>query len=311
MAESSKFGGSRLQFGDSNPGGRAGETAECSRCEAMLADALDGALSAADQTLFDRHTAACGPCQQLLADAQRGAAWLQMLRQPKPEPPALLLERILAQTSGHIGEPIAAADLAGEPAVVGLAGVPSRGVVLPFRERAWAAIRRSGLGQIALQPRLAMTAAMAFFSLALTMDITGLRVQDMKAANFRPSNLKRGLYSAKARLVQSYEGLRVVYELESRVRDMESVGSDDVQNGSSRSAPASKQPATPAPAQPGRSAPEKKGSSQGAPSGGVHPQQPGPRMSLLPHAPAREFAELNWRPLQAAAEAAPQEARRV
>ena len=44
--------------------------------------------------------AACGPCSQLLADARRGAAFLEMLRTPAPEPPAALLERILAETSG-------------------------------------------------------------------------------------------------------------------------------------------------------------------------------------------------------------------
>ena len=44
--------------------------------------------------------AQCGPCSQMLADARRGAAWLEMLRHPAPEPPAALLERILAQTSG-------------------------------------------------------------------------------------------------------------------------------------------------------------------------------------------------------------------
>src|ERR1700761_2408493 len=66
----------------------------------MLADALDGTLTGAEQAQFDAHMAACGPCAQLLADARRGAAWLEMLRDPKPEPPATLLERILTQTSG-------------------------------------------------------------------------------------------------------------------------------------------------------------------------------------------------------------------
>src|SRR4051794_32267399 len=99
----------------------------------MLADALDGTLSPADQALFDSHMATCGPCGQLLADARRGAAWLEMLRAPQPEPPAMLVERILEQTSGLAAH--------GAVTAVGTAVAGSRGVVLPFRQRAWAAIR--------------------------------------------------------------------------------------------------------------------------------------------------------------------------
>lgn len=297
MTESGKFGGSRLQFGDTTPGSQAGDTAECASCEAMLADALDGTLSAADQALFDRHTAACAPCRQLLAEAQRGAAWLQMIH-AEPEPPASLAERILAQTGGAV----ASATLAHAPAGSGQPLSVGPAAVIPFRERVWAALRRSGLGQIALQPRLAMTAAMAFFSLALTMDITGLRVQDVKPANFRPSNLKRGLYTAKARLVQSYEGLRVVYELESRVRDMESVGNDNVQNGGTRSAPALRQPSNPAPApaqQPGNTPPQKKGSNPDTPSGVPRAQAPGSRASQGRYSAGHALTAQNSRPRQA------------
>ena len=102
MADSKHFGNPKiLQFGDKTAGNRAGDSGHCAECEAMLADALDGTLSPADQALFDSHLSECGPCGQLLADARRGAAFLEMLRHPAPEPPATLLERILAQTSGN------------------------------------------------------------------------------------------------------------------------------------------------------------------------------------------------------------------
>jgi hypothetical protein len=242
----------------------------------MLADALDGTLSAADQALFDSHMLTCGPCGQLLADAKRGAAWLEMLRDPQPEPPEALVERILQQTGGLA------------PAQAGVAGAGPRGVVVPFPQRVWASIRRSGVGQIAFQPRLAMTAAMAFFSLALTMDITGTRVQDLKPGNLRPSNLKRGFYAAKMRGVQYYEGLRVVYELESRVHEMESVRGDDTQSSPVQSTPAPKQPVAEPQGQPGQTAPEKKGgSSHGSPSGEIRREQPGSRMSLARYVPGR------------------------
>ena len=101
MADERKFGGPKVrQFGDKPAGNQPGDSGHCAQCEAMLADALDGTLSAADQEFFDLHMAHCGPCAQLLADAQRGAAWLEMLKTPRPEPPAMLVEKILAQTSG-------------------------------------------------------------------------------------------------------------------------------------------------------------------------------------------------------------------
>jgi hypothetical protein len=237
----------------------------------MLADALDGALSPEDQALFDRHTAHCGPCAQLLADARRGAAWLEMLRDPRPEPPAALLERILAETSGNVPsaahpieipgtgfQPVPAAIHGGATVLVpayGVSGYAAQGKVLPFRVRAAAAVRASSLGQLMLQPRLAMTAAMAFLSIALTLDLTGVRLQDMRASDLRPSSLKRDFYSANAQVVQYYEGLRVVYELESRVHDLQSATDNDATGGAvpanSPSSPASSpnQPASqPAPA---------------------------------------------------------------
>ena len=100
MAESNKFGTQRTQFGDTLSGSQS-DNAHCAQCEAMLADALDGTLSAADQAMFDTHMLTCGPCSQLLADAQRGPAWLEMLRDPLPVPPEALFVSILAQTSGQ------------------------------------------------------------------------------------------------------------------------------------------------------------------------------------------------------------------
>ena len=67
-----------------------------------------------------------------------------------------------------------------------------------------------------------MTAAMAFFSIALTMNLTGVHLQDLRASDLKPSSLKRDFTSANASVVRYYEGLRVVYELESRVHDLES-----------------------------------------------------------------------------------------
>ena len=187
-----------------------------------------------------------------------GAAFLEILRTPAPEPPAALLERILAQTSGQAIQPIPGIQHVGfptpapQPGHIGVAAfapgqaIPGAayGNVLPFPRRFVAAFRSSSFGQLMLQPRLAMTAAMAFFSIALTMNLTGVHLQDLRASDLKPSSLKRDITSANASVVRYYEGLRVVYELESRVHDLESSEDTDTipQATGTPSAPANGNP---------------------------------------------------------------------
>jgi Putative zinc-finger len=234
------------QFGSVKPG-QGGNPQHCAQCEAMLSDALDGTLSAADQATFDLHMVGCPSCSTMLADARRGAAWMEMLKSPRPEPPTSLLERILAETSGKD------AALANPPIVLGgndrlrtpaplrtpntLLGQPSlvpsstaqptfaSSNIIPFRTRISHGFR--SIGQTMLQPRLAMTAAMAFFSIALTLNLTGVRLTDLRASDLKPSSILRSCYEAKARVVRYSDNLRVVYELESRVRDLQRSSDDD------------------------------------------------------------------------------------
>jgi Putative zinc-finger len=209
----------------------------------MLADALDGTLSAADQATFDLHMIGCESCSAMLADARRGATWLEMLKSPRPEPSVGLLERILAQTSEktiaeskpHIVlgptdylRPPKPTTILGRPTLVpvpGSAGLPMAAFgstkVLPFRARVASAFNLRSIGHTLLQPRLAMTAAMAFFSIALTLNLTGVRLSDFHISDLKPSNIMRSAYQAKARVVRYSDNLRVVYELESRVRDLQ------------------------------------------------------------------------------------------
>src|ERR1700720_3193662 len=97
-----------------------------------------------------------------------------------------------------------------------------------------------------LQPRLAITAARALFPIALTVNLTGVRITDLRASDFKPSSIMRSAYEAKARVVQYSDNLRVVYELESRVRDLQQRSSDDDASsgsaGSNQSNPAGQKP---------------------------------------------------------------------
>ncbi len=73
------------QFGSVAPG-QGGNTRDCLNYEAMLAEVVDGTLSAEDQAAFDRHLETCDTCTEMLKDAQRGAAWLAMLKPYPPRP---------------------------------------------------------------------------------------------------------------------------------------------------------------------------------------------------------------------------------
>jgi Putative zinc-finger len=237
------------QFGSKRTGGPGGPSnpEHCAQCEAMLSDALDGALSATDKVTFDLHLTGCPTCAAMFADAQRGAAWMEMLKYPRPEPPTTLLERIIAETSGKdaalanppivlgatdrlrtpntlTGQPVLAPSLATQP-------VFASTNVIPFRTRLTQGFR--SLGQTMLQPRLAMTAAMAFFSIALTLNLTGVRITDLRPSDLKPSSIVRSVSLAKARVVRYSDNLRVVYELQTRVRDLQS-SSDDSRSGNTQ-----------------------------------------------------------------------------
>ena len=218
------------QFGSSQPS-RSPDPAQCAQCEAMLADIFDKTLSAEQQAIFDRHLAVCPECSRMFIDAQRGAFWLEMLHDARPEPTADLLARILASTGPAADSPtISVASVAETntllahpmtiPAYAPVAAY-TPGKVLPFRQRVAAAFRLDTLRHTFMQPRLAMTAAMAFFSIALTLNLTGLHITQLKASDFTPSSIKRSFYDANARVVRSIDNLRVVYELESRVHDLQ------------------------------------------------------------------------------------------
>jgi hypothetical protein len=218
-----------IQFGEHG----TPQNPHCMACEELLADALDGVLSPGDQAFFDRHIAGCTTCMDSYAQAHRGAAWLSMLKSPRPEPSELLMERILAQTSGASNAIFEAAPL------IPVGAMPLPANVLPFVPRPAAVSRFTRVTRLAMEPRYAMTAAMAFFSIALTLNLMGVRLDQLHAANLKPSNLKRSYYEANASAVRYYDNLRVVRVVEARV--------DDLRQEREDSAPAQKQ-AAPAPA---------------------------------------------------------------
>src|ERR1700683_4767972 len=130
---------------------------ECGEWETLLADALDGLLSPEVQAKFAAHKVVCPACTALFEEARRGREWLEFLS-PEPEVPAGLLDRILAKTGpGHSNE----------------YKLATAGNVVPMAIPAWQRPGMMGRIRRFAEPRLLMTAAMAFFSIGATLIITG------------------------------------------------------------------------------------------------------------------------------------------
>ena len=57
----------------------SGRVLRCDEWEDLIADALDGTLSAADAAAFTRHHGECALCAQMFKEAQQGRAWMEYL----------------------------------------------------------------------------------------------------------------------------------------------------------------------------------------------------------------------------------------
>ena len=194
----------------------------CGLWETLLADALDGLLRPEDEAIFKGHMATCPACTALYDEAKRGREWLQFLSS-EPEVPAGLLDKILAQTGPGqaAGFGLVAAGSHGLPIATGSATVRKGHVAgMP----AW---QRPGfMGHIRrfAEPRLMMTAAMAFFSIALTLNLTGVKITSLRLSDLRPtavrSFMERRLTMASTPIIRYYDHLRFVYEVQSRMREL-------------------------------------------------------------------------------------------
>jgi hypothetical protein len=175
---------------------------DCTRFEALLSEALDGVLGEPVLAEFRAHAAACADCGPMLSAAQAGMSWLKSL--PEVEPPRNLVHNILVATSGA---PVTAP--ARQAAVK-----PWRGWMRPLAP-VFSAI---------MQPRFALSLGMAFFSVTVLLNAAGLHISGLRAADLRPSaiqeNLTRTYNETTARAVKYYENIRLVYEIESRVREI-------------------------------------------------------------------------------------------
>lgn len=226
----------------------------CGQWETLLADALDGLLRPQDEATFSAHMAICPACTALFEESRRGREWLEFLS-PQPEIPEGLLDKILAATGP--GQVAGYGLVAGDSAAI----LPASPV---WQQRGFLARVRHFA-----EPRLMMTVAMAFFSIALTLNLTGIRLSELRFSDLRPaamrSLLERQLTVASTPIIRYYDHLRVVYEFQSRMRELRRVS-----EGESGETPRRNEHQPAAPGESKQNAPRKDGGSRVDP-----PQQSG------------------------------------
>jgi Putative zinc-finger len=172
---------------------------QCHEFDGLLSDAMDGSLSGARLEQFESHRSTCPTCGPMFAEARRGMQLLRALAEV--EPPEKFVHNVLAATIGRV-EKAAPAGHA--------------------RESWWNKFRaklRLGSSPV-LQPKFAMSFAMAFFSISLVLNLAGVKIGDLRHLDLSPNAIVRGAYEAQGRVVKYYQNIRFVYEIESRVQEL-------------------------------------------------------------------------------------------
>jgi hypothetical protein len=177
---------------------------QCNEFELLLADAIDGVLTGTGLDRFQAHARVCKACGPLFAEAEAGRNWLKGLTEV--EPPASLVNNILASTTGVDTQRLRVTVRTPQPRISWWERMQAS-VLEPI----WATVR---------QPRFAMSFGMAFFALSVGLTVAGVKPNDLRQISLRPSAIRHTYYATQARVVHYYENVRIVYEVESRVREI-------------------------------------------------------------------------------------------
>jgi Predicted transmembrane transcriptional regulator (anti-sigma factor) len=167
----------------------------CGELDILLCDYLDGTLSAGEAARVESHLSSCASCAELARDARLAMSFME--RASEMEPPPQLMTRILHETAsgkhGRLGS--------------------SRGI------RSWF---EKSLAFV-LQPRLVMGMALTIFSFSMMARCPGIATRQLRPGDMDPKKIWAVLddraHRGWERSVKFYENIKVVYEIQSRLRD--------------------------------------------------------------------------------------------
>jgi anti-sigma factor RsiW len=191
----------------------------CADIEILLADYQDGTLAADQKSAIESHLSSCKACEELARDVAGAVAFME--RASDITAPPELVTRILFEISSG----------------------PSHAAVKPSWMRRIFGNRIGGkLLEPVLQPKYAMGMAFTLLSFAMLGRFAGIEVRGLTLSDLDPVKVWTATEDRVTRTwqrgVKYYESLRLVYEIESRVKEWRDDGGDAANN---------KPPAAPAP----------------------------------------------------------------
>ncbi|MBY0503482.1 MAG: zf-HC2 domain-containing protein [Bryobacteraceae bacterium] len=165
----------------------------CAELDILVCDYVDGTLDTATRAAAEAHLTGCAACHALVDDSREVLSFLEGV--PEVTPPAQLITRIIHEV----------------PA--------SEGVQAPGRKSGWL---RNWLKPV-WQPRLAMGMAMTILSFSMLGRFTA-PVKQLKPSDLDPVKVWAAFEDKTHRVwdrtLKYYESLRVVYEIQSRLKDL-------------------------------------------------------------------------------------------
>jgi len=165
----------------------------CAELEELICDYVDGTLATARRAEVELHLEACPSCAELARDSAAAVSFME--RAATVEPPPELITRILYDAPWA--------------------------KKAPARARTWLGERLSKLVAPVVQPRFVMGMAMTILSFSILSRFVPVR--QIKASDLRPSEIWAGLddraHRAWARSMKYYENLKVVYQVQTLLRD--------------------------------------------------------------------------------------------
>jgi hypothetical protein len=175
--------------------------------ENLASDYLEGLLESNTRSAVENHLADCPACRELLGDVRRVLEYCQVAEDREPAP--WLVSKIVAATTGE------------------------RRPSLIDQLAAWL--------RPVLQPRVAYSIAMTVFAFSVIINAAGLSLRDLRAGDFNPRTwyyrANRSGHLVYARAEKFYYDLRVVYEIESRFRELRAHPQDQEEESPKPAAP--------------------------------------------------------------------------
>lgn len=174
----------------------------CADVEILLAEYVEGNLHGEQKSAVEEHVKICAECAELARDASEAVAFME--RSAAVDAPPELVTKILYEITDGA----------------------SRSQVKP----SWTRRVFGKWLEPVLQPRYAMGMAMTILSFAMLGRFSGIEVRQLRPSDLDPVKVWAGAEDRVQRVwersVKYYENLRVVYEIQTQLKEWSDQGPD-------------------------------------------------------------------------------------